>query len=80
MAEYDRKSDALIQLLIDEVKGLKVSLEDHMVKEAAEIKDIKEAFDTAKHVVWFIKWASGLGAAVFLAWAFLKEHFFIGLK
>ncbi len=80
MSEYDRKNDALIEILIKEVQDMRQELKDHMIKEASEISDIKEAFATAKHVVWFIRWAAGIGAAVFLGWAFLKEHFTIGIK
>ncbi len=80
MSEYDRKNDALIELLIKEVQDMRQDLRDHMVKESSEIGEIKEVFATAKHVVWFIKWAAGVGAACFLAWAFLKDHFTIGLK
>ncbi len=78
--EYDRKNDSLIEILIKEVQDMRQELKEHTAKESAEIQEIKEAFLTAKHVVWFVKWAAGIGAACFLAWAFLKEHFIIGIK
>lgn len=80
MGEYDRKNDALIELLIKEVQDMRQDLKDHMVKESEEIAGIKEAFATAKHVVWFIKWASIIGSSIFVAWVSLKDHFWIGLK
>lgn len=84
---YDRKNDSLIELLITEIQNLRgevtelrTDLKSHMMQEAVEIGEIKEAFSTAKHVVWFIKWASFIGSALFVAWVSLKEHFTIGIK
>jgi len=75
-----REGDALIQLLIDEVKELRTELRSHMTQEASEIKELKEAFGTAKSVIWFIKVAAGIVAGLAVAWAFILNHFTIGIK
>lgn len=80
MTEYDRKSDALIQLLVDKIEALDNKLEKHMANETNDIKELKEAFDTAKHVVSFVKWTSTIVASLAVAWVFFKEHFTFGIK
>jgi hypothetical protein len=78
--EYDRKDDVLIQLLIDKVDNLSDKLDTHMVEEAKKMNEITEAFQTGKHVVWFIKVTAAVATSLALGWVFFKEHFTIGLK
>lgn len=80
MGEYDRKDDVLIEMLINEVKTLRIELSEHMHEEDKAIKDLVEAFNTARHVVWFVKVTAAVVAGVALTWAFLHEHFHIGIK
>jgi hypothetical protein len=79
-SDYDRKDDQLIEMLISEVKTLRMELQDHMKEEGESIKELIEAFNTAKHVVWFIKMSAAVVGGLGLAWAFLHNHFTIGVK
>lgn len=80
MEEYDRKDDALIAMLIEEIKSLRQELKDHIAHEDTKIKELVEILMTTKHVIWFIRWAAGITTAVALSWVFFKEHFTLGIK
>lgn len=75
-----RDSDMLLKLLIEKVDKLDAKVELHMTNEAENIGLLMETFNTAKHVVWFIKWLSGIAVAIGLTWAWLHNHFTIGVK
>lgn len=68
------------QLLLDEIRDLKTALANHMEIEGNDIREIKEAFHAAKHVVWFIKMSAGVVGVIAVAWAFLHQHFTFGFK
>lgn len=85
--EENKSENLLLQLLIDEVKGLKEVLFSHMKTEeeekkqqTADIKDIKATFATANAAVKLIKWGATIIGALAVSWAFFKDHFTIGVK
>ncbi len=80
MAPYERKGDALIELLIEKIDALDKKLDNHMVDESKKIADLLEAWNTGKHVVSFIKIAATVGASIALGWAWITDHFTIGIK
>lgn len=78
--DYERKGDALIELLIEKLESLDKKLDDHMKEESTKITELLEAWNTGKHVVWFIKIAATIGVSIALGWAWITDHFTIGLK
>lgn len=80
-------NDELLHILINEVKTLRQELSGHMTKEEDEIKDLSkkvtdltDIWKTTKGIIWFIKWSSAVIAGIALTWAFLTDHFHIGVK
>ena len=74
---YERKGDALIQELIDKISDLDKKLDNHMKEESDKISELLEAWNTGKHVVWFIKIAATIGISIALGWAWITDHFTI---
>lgn len=75
-----RDSDMLLNLLIEKVDKLDAKVELHMANEKENIGLLMETFNTAKHVVWFIKWVAVIAAAIGATWAWIGDHFTIGVK
>lgn len=79
-SNHKREGDLLLTILIEKVDKLDAKLESHMSKEAENVEVLMETFNTAKHVVWFIKWLAVVASALGLTWAWIYNHFTIGVK
>lgn len=80
MEDYERKGDTLLQLLIEKIDAIDQKLDKHMQEEEDKISELIEAWNTGRHVVWFIKMAAGIGVSIALGWAWITDHFTIGIK
>lgn len=78
--EYVDKQSILLNVLIEKIDKLDYKLENHMQNEADNVSILMETFNTAKHVVWFIKWVAVIASAIGLTWAWVYNHFTIGVK
>jgi hypothetical protein len=76
----ERRDNKLIELLIKEVQDMRQELKDHQTREKLDLQELKDAFNTAKSVVWFVKWSAGIVGTLAVSWIFLKEHFIFGVK
>lgn len=74
------QQDMLLNVLIEKIDKLDAKLESHMAAEADNVGILMETFNTAKHVIWFIKWLAVVASALGLTWAWLYNHFTIGVK
>lgn len=90
----DNSSHMLLKLLAERVEEfgskldrLDARLDSHMVKEEKDkeqqmkdIAELKETFNAAKVAITVVKWGAALIGAIALSWAFIKDHFTIGIK
>ena len=84
---YERKSDQLIEELIKRFDSLEKKVEDHITTEQermettlSQLDELIKAWNQAKGIVWFVKVVASIVGTVGLAWAFLHNHFSIGIK
>lgn len=74
------EKDILLQVLIEKIDKLDTKLDTHMEVESKKINELVETFNTAKHVVWFIKWAAVVTASLATAIMWVVNTFSIGIK
>ena len=80
MSDYERKGDTVLDLVLQKLEDLDTKLEKHMVEEENKISELIDAWNTSKHIVLFVKWTAAIITSLALGWAWVTDHFTIGIK
>lgn len=85
MTQEDK--DLILNLILQRIEDLDDKLSNHMTAENQTIGELKASVDTlttvwktTKGVLWFIKVTASVVTAIGLGWAFLHQHFTMGIK
>ncbi len=78
--EHTRKGDQLIELILEKLEALDTKLENHMREEDNKIGELVDAWNASKHIVTFVKWTAAIVTSVALGWAWITDHFTVGVK
>ena len=77
---HNRRGDQLIELVLEKIEALDQKLENHMKEEDAKISDLVDAWNASKHIVVFVKWTAAIITSIALGWAWVTNHFEVGVK
>jgi hypothetical protein len=69
-----------LELIISKIDTLDAKLDKHIQDEENRIGELVEAWKTAKGIVWFVKITAGVVASLAIGWAWISNHFVIGVK
>jgi hypothetical protein len=78
--ERRRHDDTVLDLILEKIEALDSKLSNHITEEDNKIGELVDAWNTSKHIVWFVKWLATIAAALALSWAWVHNHFTVGIK